>query len=84
MVNINPAYRTHELEYALRQSETQALLLLDRFKTSDYVQMFYEVCPEARNSQPGPDLFAEAALPQDCRSYSEGRSSPACTPGTRS
>lgn len=53
MVNINPAYRTHELEYALRQSETQALLLLDRFKTSDYVQMFYEVCPEARNSKPG-------------------------------
>jgi fatty-acyl-CoA synthase len=53
MVNINPAYRTHELEYALRQSETQALLLLDRFKTSDYVQMFYEVCPEARNSQLG-------------------------------
>ncbi len=53
MVNINPAYRTHELEYALRQSETQALLLLDRFKTSDYVQMFYEVCPEARESRPG-------------------------------
>lgn len=53
MVNINPAYRTHELEYALRQSETQALLLLDRFKTSDYVQMFYEVCPEARDSRPG-------------------------------
>jgi fatty-acyl-CoA synthase len=53
MVNINPAYRTHELEYALRQSETQALLLLDRFKTSDYVKMFYEVCPEARDSRPG-------------------------------
>lgn len=53
MVNINPAYRTHELEYALRQSETQALLLLDRFKTSDYVQMFYEVCPEVRDSRPG-------------------------------
>jgi fatty-acyl-CoA synthase len=53
MVNINPAYRTHELEYALRQSETQALLLLDRFKTSDYVKMFYEVCPEVRDSRPG-------------------------------
>jgi fatty-acyl-CoA synthase len=53
MVNINPAYRTHELEYALRQSETQALLLLDRFKTSDYVQMFYDVCPEAKNSPLG-------------------------------
>ena len=53
MVNINPAYRTHELEYALRQSETQALLLMDRFKSSDYIQMFYEVCPEARTSKPG-------------------------------
>lgn len=53
MVNINPAYRTHELEYALRQSEAQALLLLDRFKTSDYVQMFYEVCPEAKESKLG-------------------------------
>ncbi|NYT02611.1 MAG: AMP-binding protein [Methanosarcinales archaeon] len=53
MVNINPAYRTHELEYALRQSETQALLLMDRFKTSDYVRMFYEVCPETMTSQPG-------------------------------
>lgn len=53
MVNINPAYRTHELEYALRQSETQILLLMDRFKTSDYVKMFYEVCPEARTSKLG-------------------------------
>ena len=53
MVNINPAYRTHELEYALSQSETQALLLMDRFKSSDYVKMFYEVCPEAKNSNPG-------------------------------
>ncbi len=53
MVNINPAYRTHELEYALSQSETQALLLMDRFKSSDYVKMFYEVCPEAKNSNLG-------------------------------
>lgn len=53
MVNINPAYRTHELEYALRQSEAQALLIMDRFKTSDYIKMFYEVCPEAKASRPG-------------------------------
>ena len=52
-MNINPAYRTHELEYALRQSEAQGLLLMDRFKTSDYVKMFYEVCPEAKESKPG-------------------------------
>ena len=53
LVNINPAYRTHELEYALRQSESQCLLLMDRFKTSKYVEMFYEVCPEAKISRPG-------------------------------
>jgi fatty-acyl-CoA synthase len=53
LVNINPAYRTHELEYSLRQSEAQGLLLMDRFKTSDYVKMFYEVCPEAKESKPG-------------------------------
>ncbi len=53
LVNINPAYRTHELEYALRQSETQALLLMDRFKSSDYVKMFFEVCPDAKSSEPG-------------------------------
>jgi fatty-acyl-CoA synthase len=45
MVNINPAYRTYELEYALRQAEVQTLIIQDRFKTSDYVSMFYEACP---------------------------------------
>jgi len=53
LVNINPAYRTHELEYVLKQSETQALILIDRFKTSDYVGMVNEVCPELKTSKPG-------------------------------
>jgi len=53
LVNINPAYRTHELEYVLRQSEAQGLILIDSFKTSDYVKMFQEVCPEAKNASPG-------------------------------
>jgi len=53
LVNINPAYRTHELEHALRNSEASALLLIERFKSSDYVSMFYDVCPEARDSSPG-------------------------------
>lgn len=52
-VNINPAYRTHELEYVLQQSETHALILIDRFKTSDYIGMFNEVCPEAKDCKPG-------------------------------
>jgi fatty-acyl-CoA synthase len=53
LININPAYRTHELEFVLQQSEAQALLLIDSFKTSDYIRMFNEVCPEAKGSKPG-------------------------------
>ncbi len=53
MVNINPAYRTYELEYVLRQAEIQTVILQDRFKTSDYVGMFLEACPEVAASRPG-------------------------------
>lgn len=53
LVNINPAYRTHELEYVLQQSQSQMLMLIDSFKTSDYIKMFKEVCPEAKDSKPG-------------------------------
>ena len=53
MVNINPAYRTYKLEYVLKQAEIQTLILQGRFKTSDYVGMFYEACPEAYEAKPG-------------------------------
>jgi fatty-acyl-CoA synthase len=43
LVNINPAYRTHELEYALRQSGVKLLVSARGFKTSDYVAMVEEV-----------------------------------------
>src|ERR1700754_3690321 len=39
LVNINPAYRTSELEYVLRQSGCRMLVAATTFKTSDYVQM---------------------------------------------
>ena len=53
MVNINPAYRTFEFEFALKQAEVQTLILQGRFKSSDYVGMFYEACPEAYECSPG-------------------------------
>ena len=53
LVNINPAYRTHELEYALANSGARSLFLIERFKSSDYIAMFNEVCPEAATSEPG-------------------------------
>ncbi len=46
LVNINPAYRTHELSYALNQSGLRLLLSAVEFKTSDYRGMVEEVRPE--------------------------------------
>jgi fatty-acyl-CoA synthase len=43
LVNVNPAYRTHELEYALRQSGVRTLFSASAFKTSDYRAMVEEV-----------------------------------------
>jgi fatty-acyl-CoA synthase len=48
LVNINPAYRTHELAYAINQSGCRMLVAAPSFKTSDYVAMVDEVradCP---------------------------------------
>jgi fatty-acyl-CoA synthase len=45
LVNINPAYRTHELHYALEQSRCRMLVAAPAFKTSDYVAMVDKVRP---------------------------------------
>ena len=45
LVNINPAYRTRELEFVLNQSGTKLLVSAERLKTSDYVSMIAEVRP---------------------------------------
>src|SRR6476620_8470497 len=46
LVNVNPAYRTHELAYVLNQSGARALVAATSFKTSDYVAMVDEVRAE--------------------------------------
>ena len=46
LVNINPAYRTHELAYALNQSGVRTLVCATAFKSSDYVTMVEQVRPE--------------------------------------
>jgi fatty-acyl-CoA synthase len=45
LVNVNPAYRTHELEYALKQSGVSTLVLARTFRQADYVEMVREVKP---------------------------------------
>ncbi|WP_367849753.1 AMP-binding protein [Rhodoferax sp. WC2427] len=46
LVNINPAYRTSELEYALNKVGVKALVTMARFKTSDYLDMLRELGPQ--------------------------------------
>jgi fatty-acyl-CoA synthase len=53
LVNINPAYRLAELEYALNKSGCVALITGTRFKTSDYLGMLREIAPELANASPG-------------------------------
>ncbi|MCD9032013.1 AMP-binding protein [Luteimonas sp. Y-2-2-4F] len=58
LVNINPAYRSHELEYALARVGCRALVLARAFKTSRYLDMLRELAPELAQAAPGL-LFAE-------------------------
>ncbi|MDX2421710.1 MAG: AMP-binding protein [Amphritea sp.] len=53
LVNINPAYRLHELEYALNQSGTRFLVTADTFKSSNYTQMLLELAPELHECEKG-------------------------------
>ena len=61
LVNINPAYRTAEVEYALNKVGCKALVTMARFKTSDYVGMLRELAPEWTHGQSGQ--LQSVALP---------------------
>jgi fatty-acyl-CoA synthase len=53
LVNINPAYRLAELEYALNKAGCVALVTAAQFKTSDYLAMLRELAPELATASPG-------------------------------
>ncbi|MBP3705205.1 MAG: AMP-binding protein [Clostridia bacterium] len=53
LVTVNTAYKIHEAEYLLRQSDTHTLVMVDGYKDSDYVGIIKELCPELATSQPG-------------------------------
>lgn len=53
LVNINPAYRTSEVEYALNKVSCKALVSMPQFKTSDYLGMLRELAPELASCAPG-------------------------------
>ena len=53
LVNINPAYRLSELEYALNVSGCRAIVTAERLKTSMYLKMLQTLAPELASSAPG-------------------------------
>jgi fatty-acyl-CoA synthase len=53
LVNINPAYRAPELEYALKKVGCRALITESSFKTSNYIAMLNDIAPELAASEPG-------------------------------
>ena len=62
LVNINPAYRLHELEYALKQSGCSGIVIAPEFKTSNYTEMLYTLAPELRDCEAG--RLKAARLPE--------------------
>jgi fatty-acyl-CoA synthase len=61
LVNVNPAYRLPELEFALDQVSASALITVPSFKRSDYTAMLEELLPELKASTPGK--LASARVP---------------------
>lgn len=53
LVNINPAYRLSELEYALNKVGCKAIVAAEAFKTSRYLEMLQTLAPELATAQPG-------------------------------
>jgi fatty-acyl-CoA synthase len=53
LVTVNTNYRTAELEYLLKQSDSQTIILMEGFRGASYIDMLYEICPELKSSKPG-------------------------------
>ena len=57
-VTVNTAYKIHETEYLLRQSDTHTLIMIESSKDSNYAQIINGICPELENNEPGKPLKA--------------------------
>lgn len=53
LVTVNTNYRTAELEYLLKQSDSTTIILMDQFKDASYIDMLYEIVPELKTTLPG-------------------------------
>ncbi len=56
LVTVNTAYKIHEAEYLLRQSDTHTLVMIENCLDSDYRGIINELCPELKDTKPGQPL----------------------------
>ena len=59
LVTMNTAYKIHEAEYLLRQSDTHTLIMIENALDSNYRQIINELCPEIAGSTPGLPLHCK-------------------------
>jgi len=53
LVTVNTAYKSHELEYVLKQSDMKAIALIDGFQDVDYLKIINDLVPELKTSERG-------------------------------
>ena len=59
LVTMNTAYKIHEAEYLLKQSDTHTLVMIDGYRDSNYVDIMNELCPELKDHKAGQPLHAK-------------------------
>ena len=59
LVTVNTAYKIHEIEYLLKQSDTHTLVMIEYCKDINYKEIIQELCPELENLEPGKALYSK-------------------------
>ena len=59
LVTVNTAYKIHEIEYLLKQSDTHTLVMIEYCKDINYKQIIEELCPELKTLEPGKPLYSK-------------------------
>ena len=59
LVTVNTAYKIHEIEYLLKQSDTHTLVMIEYCKDINYKEIIQELCPELETLTPGEPLYSK-------------------------
>jgi len=59
LVTVNTAYKIHEIEYLLKQSDTHTLIMIEYCKDINYKEIVQELCPELENLEAGKPLYSK-------------------------